>query len=62
MIVGEEDTLTPPDQAEELATLLPAAKLVRIPGAGHLTPLENHEQIKEELLVFLAGLDTPQQS
>jgi pimeloyl-ACP methyl ester carboxylesterase len=57
VIVGEDDILTPPAEAEELAGLLPKGKLVRIPGAGHLTPLEAPEQIKEELLVFLAGLD-----
>jgi pimeloyl-ACP methyl ester carboxylesterase len=58
VIVGEEDTLTPPAAAWELAGVLPQAKLARIPGAGHLTPLEAPDQIKEELLVFLGGLDT----
>jgi pimeloyl-ACP methyl ester carboxylesterase len=62
VIVGEEDVITPPPEAEELATLLPKGKLVRIPGAGHLTPLEAAEQIKEELLVFLAGLDSGRHS
>jgi pimeloyl-ACP methyl ester carboxylesterase len=62
VIVGEEDALTPPAEAEELVTLLPAGKLVRIPGAGHLTPLETPDQIKEELLVFLASLDSAQRS
>jgi pimeloyl-ACP methyl ester carboxylesterase len=57
VIVGEEDVLTPPAEAEELAALLPKGRLVRIPAAGHLTPLEAPEQVKEELLVFLAGLD-----
>jgi pimeloyl-ACP methyl ester carboxylesterase len=59
VIVGEEDVLTPPADAEELAGLLPNANLVRVPGAGHLTPLEAPGRIKEELLVFLAGLDSP---
>jgi pimeloyl-ACP methyl ester carboxylesterase len=62
VIVGEEDALTPLAEAEELVTLLPAGKLVRIPGAGHLTPLETPDQIKEELLVFLASLDSAQRS
>jgi pimeloyl-ACP methyl ester carboxylesterase len=57
VVVGEEDALTPPAAAEELAGLLPKAKLVRIPGAGHLTPLEAPVQMNEELLVFLTGLD-----
>jgi pimeloyl-ACP methyl ester carboxylesterase len=58
VIVGEEDVLTPPEEAEELAALLPQGRLVRVPEAGHLTPLEAPGRIKEELLVFLAGLDT----
>ena len=54
VLVGEEDVLTPPSEAEELAELLPIAQLVRLPGAGHLTPLEQPVQVTEELLVFLS--------
>jgi pimeloyl-ACP methyl ester carboxylesterase len=57
VLVGEDDALTPPGEARELAGHLPAGKLVEIPGAGHLTPLEKPDEVKEELLVFLAGLD-----
>jgi pimeloyl-ACP methyl ester carboxylesterase len=54
VIVGEEDVLTPPGESEELAELLPIAELVRLPGAGHLTPLEQAARVNEELLVFLS--------
>jgi len=54
VIVGEEDVLTPPGEAEELAELLPVAQLVRLPGAGHLTPLEQPARVNEELIVFLS--------
>jgi 3-oxoadipate enol-lactonase len=54
VIVGEEDVLTPPSEAELLAELLPIAQLVRIPGAGHLTPLEQPARVNEELMVFLS--------
>jgi 3-oxoadipate enol-lactonase len=54
VIVGEEDVLTPPSEAEQLAELLPIAQLVRIPGAGHLTPLEQPARVNEELMVFLS--------
>jgi pimeloyl-ACP methyl ester carboxylesterase len=57
VLVGEDDALTPPGEARELAGHLPAGTLVEIPGAGHLTPLEKPDEVKEELLVFLAGLD-----
>jgi pimeloyl-ACP methyl ester carboxylesterase len=58
VVVGELDRLTPPADARELADLLPAGKLEEIPGAGHLTPLEKPDEVKEELFVFLAGLDS----
>jgi pimeloyl-ACP methyl ester carboxylesterase len=54
VIVGEKDVLTPPSEAGELAELLPSAQLVRLPGAGHLTPLEQPVRINEELIVFLS--------
>jgi pimeloyl-ACP methyl ester carboxylesterase len=54
VIVGEKDVLTPPSEAEELAELLPIAQLVRLPGTGHLTPLEQPVRINEELIVFLS--------
>jgi 3-oxoadipate enol-lactonase len=62
VVVGEEDVLTPPSEAEELAALLPLGRLVRIPGAGHLVPLERPDELNEELVVSLAGLDTNEQS
>jgi pimeloyl-ACP methyl ester carboxylesterase len=54
VLVGEEDVLTPPAEAAELAGFLPSAKLVTLPGAGHLTPLEKPEDVKEELFLFLS--------
>jgi pimeloyl-ACP methyl ester carboxylesterase len=54
VIVGEEDVLTPPGEAEQLAELLPIAQLVRLPGAGHLTPLEQPARVNEELIAFLS--------
>jgi pimeloyl-ACP methyl ester carboxylesterase len=62
VVVGEQDILTPPSDAEELAALLPLGRLARIPDAGHLTPLEKPNETNEELLLFLsaaAPLDTP---
>jgi pimeloyl-ACP methyl ester carboxylesterase len=53
VLVGEEDALTPPSDSEELAGLLPLGRLVRLPGAGHLSPLERPDEVSEELLGFL---------
>lgn len=38
--VGEQDVLTPPDLAEEMADAIPAARLARIPRSGHLPTME----------------------
>jgi pimeloyl-ACP methyl ester carboxylesterase len=53
VLVGEEDALTPPSDSEELAGLLPLGRIVRLPGAGHLSPLERPDEVSEELLGFL---------
>ncbi len=41
VLVGAEDVLTPPSEAEALAAAIPGARLDVIPGAGHLANLEN---------------------
>ena len=43
--VGEGDALTPPHLAEEIAAGIPGAALARIPGAGHLPPMETPEAV-----------------
>jgi pimeloyl-ACP methyl ester carboxylesterase len=56
VVVGEQDQLTPPAEARELAGLLPTARLATVADAGHLTPLEKPDQVKEELFLFLSSL------
>lgn len=43
VIVGEEDTLTPPAESRKIAEGVPDGRLVVLPGAGHLTNLEAPE-------------------
>jgi pimeloyl-ACP methyl ester carboxylesterase len=43
--VGEQDQLTPPELSEEMAAAIPGARLVRVPQAGHLPPMEQPEVI-----------------
>lgn len=57
VLVGEEDTLTPPSAAEGIVEIMPAARLVRLPGAGHLSAVETPEAFNEAVRDFLAGLD-----
>ena len=53
VLVGDEDRLTPPADAEAMAGALADARLTRIPDAGHLAPLERPETVARELVTFL---------
>ena len=52
---GEEDSWIPVGRGEELAGLIPGARLVRIPEAGHLVIEEAPEQLLTEIKPFLEG-------
>ena len=54
VLVGEEDTLTPVDEARKIVEGVPDSQLVVIPCAGHLSNLESPERFNEALLRFLA--------
>jgi pimeloyl-ACP methyl ester carboxylesterase len=56
VMVGAEDSLTAPPEAEKMAKGIKGAKLVRIPGAGHLPNIENPKAFGEALLGFLEKL------
>jgi pimeloyl-ACP methyl ester carboxylesterase len=56
VVVGDEDGLTPPAEAEKLVTGIRGARLARIPGAGHLSNLEQPAAFNQALTGFLAGL------
>jgi pimeloyl-ACP methyl ester carboxylesterase len=56
VVVGKEDTITPPEKAKAMADLMSNAKLVELPGAGHLSNLEVPEQFNAELDAFLATI------
>jgi pimeloyl-ACP methyl ester carboxylesterase len=56
VVVGEEDALTPPVEAEAMAAAIAGARLVRVPGAGHLANLEAPAAVNEALAAFLASL------
>lgn len=56
VVVGEQDGLTPPAEAEKMAGAAQRAKLVRIPGAGHLPCIENPEPFNQALVGFFDAL------
>ena len=59
VVVGEEDRATGVRSAEEIARLIPGARLEVIPRAGHLTALEAPEALTRLLREHLAGLSDP---
>jgi 3-oxoadipate enol-lactonase len=56
VIVGEHDTLTPPNIAESMARLLPHGTLHIIPGAGHLSPMEQPRQVNAVIGALAAAI------
>jgi pimeloyl-ACP methyl ester carboxylesterase len=54
LVVGAEDQITPPSCLEAAEAIIPNAKLLIVPGAGHLVPLEAPEIFNRALLEFLA--------
>jgi pimeloyl-ACP methyl ester carboxylesterase len=51
--VGEEDALTPPAAAEDMAARIPGARFLRVAGAGHLAPVERPDDVTQALLELL---------
>src|SRR5262249_41473375 len=62
VIVGEEDAITPPEKAKQLATTIPNARMVTIPAAGHLASLENESTFNSAVREFLSSLPADQGS
>ncbi len=55
VLVGELDEVTSPDAARQMANEVTGARLVEIPQAGHLSPLERPDDVNHALAGFLAG-------
>ena len=56
VVVGAEDTLSPPEDARAMAEALPSGRLVELPEAGHLTAVETPEAFTAAVAGFLAEL------
>jgi pimeloyl-ACP methyl ester carboxylesterase len=53
LVVGAEDAITPPDCLSRAEQIFPAARLLIVPGAGHLVPLESPAVFNAAVLEFL---------
>lgn len=56
VVIGTEDQIIPAAQGRALAAAIPGARLVEIPGAGHLPSLERADQLNLALEQFLRSL------
>lgn len=61
LVVGADDTITPPACLAEAERIMPRARLLVVPRAGHLVPLEAPAVFNSALLEFLreAGVGRP---
>jgi pimeloyl-ACP methyl ester carboxylesterase len=53
IIVGSEDSITPPSAAEAMRIAIPEAELLVVPGASHLVNLDRPEQFREAVGSFV---------
>jgi pimeloyl-ACP methyl ester carboxylesterase len=53
VLVGAEDTITPPELSEQMHRAIPGSRLVTIEKAGHLSSLEQPAAFNSALAAFL---------
>lgn len=53
VVVGEHDTITPPQEMEQMSLQLPNARWLSIASAGHLAPWEQPDVFNRALAAFL---------
>jgi len=53
VLVGDGDELTPPERAAEIAAGIDGARLVTVPHSGHLSTLEQPQEVTRALLEWL---------
>lgn len=56
IVVGAEDAITPPADAEAMRAKIAGSRLTVLEGAGHLSNVERPEEFNRALVEFLRGL------
>ncbi|MFT4216618.1 MAG: alpha/beta fold hydrolase [Micropruina sp.] len=57
LVSGEHDLVSPPEWREQLAALVPGARVVTVPGTAHGLVHDSYREVADELL-GLAGIGT----
>jgi pimeloyl-ACP methyl ester carboxylesterase len=57
VVVGDADTATPPERAQEIAAGIPGARLVTIKESGHMTPIEKPLPVADILAAHFAAAE-----
>ena len=55
VLVGDSDTFTPPDRAEEMAAAIPGARLVVVPECGHPSTIEQPDAVNRALVEWITS-------
>jgi pimeloyl-ACP methyl ester carboxylesterase len=58
VLVGDEDAISRVEEMQSIAKNLPRADFHVIPGAGHMTPVENAKQVNATMAKFLRSLES----
>lgn len=56
ILVGEQDKITPPTDAERMTAAIPGARLVRVDGAAHLANYEKAAEVNRAVGAFVSGV------
>jgi len=56
ILVGDADAITPPAVAKGMHAAIPGSECVIVRGAGHMSPMEQPEQVNGAMEKFLAGV------
>lgn len=56
VLAGELDVISTPEEMVGICRAIPHGRFVEIPGAGHMTPMENPAEVNEVIVEFLATM------
>ncbi|MDH3719792.1 MAG: alpha/beta hydrolase [Planctomycetota bacterium] len=58
VLVGQHDTISPPDEMRQIAAAIPDSRFVEILDTGHMAPMENAPAVNAAMAEFLSELKT----